>query len=154
MLKVCAPALLAAACLAAPAWCEDAAPFSVSCQLDTGGASHLHCVVRNPSDRTIRVPFAAIPWMTPQALRVWAFVVADPVREIAQDGLAADPFGLEVAVKPGQSIEGEVDLEGRMPTLRAERRKSDVCVTWVYHRPAAPAAELSAGAGVLRKRNR
>lgn len=129
----------------------DERPVAVTCKLDPSGSSRLHCSAKNESRDTVTVPFAALPWKTPHALRLWVFALEEPARELQGLGVIADAFGLQTTLKPGAMAEGEIDLDALVPDLPAARRRSDVCIVWLYAWPGAPPNALNAAAGVLRR---
>jgi len=117
---------------------DGSAPLEVEVTVGTRGKNDyvLHVKVRSGYQDPISVNKSDLPWEN----RYSMIVVAVGARSVGGVTLRevypiSDPVPSEIAIRPGEVLEGDVVLRDRFPTLPEELRKRDVVVFWSYQLP-------------------
>lgn len=97
----------------------------------------LRLTLKSVDKRPLETAPSALPWGGRYSMILVA-IGSDSTGEVLESPLSsADPLEEEpVTLKPRQTIEGEIDLRARFPTLDEVLKTQDVIVFWSYRFPA------------------
>jgi hypothetical protein len=132
------PAIATAPVTAAPttpASSGAAVEIAVRAQYDEKDSRTIRMELENRSARTVRIAKPFLPWGSTFAALFAAVPMTDPVtsaRCIERTTIMENPVGPEIAIEPGQTLRGTVELQSQFPELEKHLRRGDVIVFWSY----------------------
>ncbi len=125
---ICSLSLLALPCATAtPA--GSPVELQVAAIPDKSGQFDLHIRVQNVGQNSLPLFKAGLPWGNSRSMYLTAIQNRAP---LAAPTPIDDPVSGEVTLKPGEMLEGDINLLGRFPKLTAELKEHDVDLLWTY----------------------
>lgn len=96
---------------------------------DKAGQTDLHIRVKNRGTSDLKMFRASLPWGNSRSMYLNAVRQLTPL--IAPTPID-DPVAGDITIKPGETVEGDINLHGRFPSMEKELTKDDVDLFWTY----------------------
>lgn len=103
--------------------------LTVSARPDKAGQIDLHIQLKNCGAEEIKMFRASLPWGNSRSMYLNA--VRNRMQLTAPTPID-DPVAGDFTIKPGETVEGDINLHERFPSLETELSKDDVDLLWTY----------------------
>lgn len=120
--------------LASPCAADPSFP-GIRVELNRAKGLSLHVTLGSGSATTVRFSYSRLPWASGDSMVIVAAVAGG--RCLRRDLPVGDPMLHEIALEPGGSLSGDIDLEKLFPDIRNTLKQSDVQLFWAYEAPQA-----------------
>lgn len=102
---------------------------TVSAVPDKAGNFDLHIKLKNCGSEDLKMFRAGLPWGNSHSMYLNAVRNRTPLTAPTP---IDDPVAGDVTIKPGETVEGDINLHERFPSLEKELNNDDVDLLWTY----------------------
>lgn len=134
------PALVLSASVSSLASESKKVELAVTARPDKAGLYDLHIQLKNCGAEDIKMFRASLPWGNSRSVYLNAVRNRTPL--IAPTPID-DPAAGDVTIKPGETVEGYINLHERFPSLEKELSNDDVDLLWTYQASQTTGSTMS-----------